>query len=206
MGKGPASAVEQGEITMKRLIIAAVALVALIASSSVASAGSTKTVSGELTGTSEWLPGFVRADTWTIHGTYTSDTLGNGTYAGTLTTSHDVLDASVEWPPGCFAEFFVPCNSPRFAATGSVTFTSKGASLTTTVEPGSWVVESDTVHVIEYDFGLNLAVTDGTKRFKHVTGSLSLSYAARNQLGGIGCGTDCGKSFDGGTLTGTLEH
>jgi hypothetical protein len=192
---------------MKRLIIAAVALVALIASSSVASAGSTKTVSGELTGTSEWSPAFFRADTWTIHGTYTSDTLGDGTYAGTLTTNHDVLDASVEWPAGCFAELFVPCNSPRFAVTGSVTFTSSnGASLTTTVGPGSWVVESDAYFVIEYDFGLDLDVTGGTKRFKHATGSLSLAYAARDQLGGIGCGTDCGKSFDGGTLTGTLEH
>jgi hypothetical protein len=192
---------------MKRLIIAALALVALIASSSVASAGSTKTVSGELTGTSEWAPDFVRANTWTIHGTYTSDALGDGTYTGTLTTNHEVLDTSVEWPPGCFEEFFVPCNSPRFAVTGAMTFTSSnGASLTTTVGPGSWVVESDTVHVIEYDFGLNLAVTGGTKRFKHETGSLSLSYAARNQLGGIGCGLDCGKSFDGGTLTGTLGH
>jgi hypothetical protein len=192
---------------MKRLTIAALALVALLASTSIAAAGSTKTVSGELTGTSEWLPDFFRADTWTIHGTYTSDALGNGTYSGTLTTNHDVLDASVEWPPGCFAEFFVPCNSPRFAVTGSITFTSsKGASLTTAVAPGSWVVESDAYFVIEYDFGLSLDVTGGTKRFKSVTGSLSLSYSARNQLGGIGCGADCGKSFDGGTLTGTLQH
>jgi hypothetical protein len=191
---------------MKRLIIATIALAALIASTSVASAGSTKTVSGQLTGTSEWAPGFVRADTWTIHGTYTSDALGDGTYAGTLTTNHDVLDASVESPAGCFETFFVPCNSPRFAATGSITFTSNGASLTTTVEPGSWVTESDAFFVIEYDFGLNLAVDGGTKRFKHATGSLSLSYAANNQLGGPGCGTDCGKSFDGGTLTGTVGH
>jgi hypothetical protein len=103
---------------MKRLIIAALA-VAVLASSSVALAGSSRAVSGRLTGTSEWRS--LRATTWTIHGTYTSDALGSGTYAGTLTTSHEVVDATVELPVGCFQAFFVPCNSPRFAVTGSST-------------------------------------------------------------------------------------
>jgi hypothetical protein len=120
---------------MKRLIIAVLALAAL-AGSSVAVAGGTKTVSGTLTGTAEWQPQFTRTAAWTIHGTYTSDRLGSGTYSGTLTTSHEVLDATVEWPAGCFATFFVPCKSPRFAATGSITFASKGASYTATVAPG----------------------------------------------------------------------
>jgi hypothetical protein len=105
---------------MKGLIIAALALAAL-GCASVALAGGTKTVSGQLTGTSEWEPPFTRATTWTIHGTYASDALGSGTYAGTLTTSHEVVDATVEWPAGCFQTFFVPCNSPRFAASGSMT-------------------------------------------------------------------------------------
>src|SRR5947207_15605223 len=110
---------------MKRLIIAALALAAL-ACSSVALAGSTKTVSAQRVGTSEWGPDslLTRVTTWAAHGTYTSDGLGSGTYAGTLTTNHEVLDASVEDPPGCFETFFVPCNSPRFVVTGSVTFTS----------------------------------------------------------------------------------
>ena len=192
---------------MKRVIIAALAL-ALLACSSVAIAGSTKSVSAQLVGTAEWAPSIVRANTWTIQGTYTSDGLGSGTYAGTVTTSHEVLDASVEDPPGCFEAFFVPCNSsPRFVATGSVTFTSNnGASFTGTVAPGSWVIESDTVHVIEYDFDLKLDVSGGTRRFKHVTGSLDLSYGSRIVIGAPGCGTDCGKIFDGGTLTGTIEH
>ncbi|HEX6700831.1 MAG TPA: hypothetical protein VF101_08885 [Gaiellaceae bacterium] len=192
---------------MKRLIIAALALAALVVGSPVASAGPTKTVSGTLTGSAEWQPSLTRANSWTIHGTYTSDSLGSGTYAGTLTTDHVVLDASVEDPPGCFETNFVPCNSsPRFVANGSITFTTNnGASFTGTVQPGSWVTGSDTVHVIQYNFGLDLAVTDGTRRFKHVTGSsLSLSYASVITIGAPGCGTDCGKIFDGGTLTGSI--
>ena len=191
---------------MKRLIIATLALTALVAGSSVASAGGTKTVSGELTGTAEWQPTLVRATTWTIHGTYTSDALGSGTYEGTLTTNHEVLDASVEDPPGCFETNFVPCNSsPRFAVTGSITFTSHGASLTATTAPGSWVTESDSVHAISYQFGLQLDVSGGTRRFKNTSGSLSLSYTT-GLMTGIGCGTDCGKIFDGGTLTGSVGH
>ena len=190
---------------MKGLIVAALALAAL-AVSSVAFAGATKTVSGQLTGTAEW-DQIVRASTWHVHGTYTSDGLGSGTYEGTLTTNHEVLDASVEDPPGCFETFFVPCGSPEFVVTGSITFTSaNGASITGTVGPGSWVTENDTFHVVDYGFGLNLQLGDGTKRFKHVTGSLSLSYDSGVQLGGIGCGADCGKIFDGGTFTGTIEH
>jgi hypothetical protein len=187
---------------MKGFIIAALAVAAL-ACSSAALAGSTKAVSGQLTGTSEWNQD-VRASSWTVHGTYTSDGLGSGTYAGTLTTNHVVLDASVEDPPGCFETFFVPCNSPRFVVTGSITFTSKGASITGTVGPGSWVVESDAFSAIDYPFSLNLELGDGTKRFKHVTGSLSLSYNTEEML--RGCGADCGKHFDGGTFTGTIEH
>jgi hypothetical protein len=202
---------------MKRLVIAALALGALVAGSSVALAGSTKTVSGKLTGMSEWSPRDYQATTWTIHGTYTSDALGSGTYAGTLTTSHEVVDATVEWPEDCFATGFVPCNSPKFAVTGSITFTGdKGESLTTTVAPGSWVVESDTFHVIEYPFGLNLDVSGGTRRLKHATGSLQLAYDTHVTFGGIGAcvgvpipGLDyeiCGEHYDGGTLTGTIGH
>jgi hypothetical protein len=191
---------------MKRLMITVLAFAALAAGSSVAVAGGTKAVSGKLTGTAEWQPEFTRTANWTIHGTYTSDALGSGTYAGTLTTSHQVVDASVEWPADCFATFFVPCGSPRFAVNGSITFTSKGASFTGTVAPGSWVVESDAYFVIAYIFNLNLDISGGTKRFKHVAGSLSLSYTTQSQLGGIGCGPDCGKVFDEGTLTGSIHH
>jgi hypothetical protein len=199
---------------MKRLAVAALALAALFASSSVALAGSTRPVSGKLIGTSEWET--LRAATWTIHGTYTSDALGSGTYAGTLTTSHEVVDASVEWPADCFATFFVPCGSPKFAVAGSIAFTTdSGASLTTAVAPGSTVVESDTYKVMDYIFDLSLDVTGGTRRFKHATGSLSLDYATTVQIGGFGCisepipGLDyaiCGRHYDGGTLTGTIGH
>jgi hypothetical protein len=202
---------------MKRLVIATLALVALVAGSSVALAGGTRAVSGTLDGTSEWQPADYRATTWTIHGTYTSDSLGSGTYSGTLTTAHEVLDATVESPENCFATGFVPCNSPRFAVTGSITFTDdKGGSFTTTVGPGSWVVESDTTFVIDYSFDLNLVLDGGTRRFKHLSGSsLSLSYRSHVVLGGFGCihepipGLDfeiCGHHYDSGTLTGTIGH
>jgi hypothetical protein len=198
---------------MKRLFIAAVVFAAL-ACSAVASAAPSTPVSATLTGTSEWQT--LRASTWTIHGTFTSDTLGSGTYEGTLTTNHDVLDSSVEFPVDCFATNFEPCNSPEFVVTGSVTFTTdKGASITTTVAPGSWVQESDTNFVIAYVFGLNLDVTGGTHRYKHASGSLMLSYTTHVVLGGFGCihepipGLDfeiCGQHYDGGTLTGTIGH
>jgi hypothetical protein len=188
---------------MKRLTIAAVVLAALACSATALAAG-TKTVSGKLTGTADWQG--IRVTTWPIHGTYTSDSLGSGTYAGTLATNHDVIDASVEWPPDCFATFFVPCGSPKFAATGSITFTTgSGASFTGTVAPGSWVVENEAYFAIQYTFGLQLDVGGGTRRFKHMTGSLSLSYASGLQAG-IGCGSDCGKIFDGGDLTGSVTH
>jgi hypothetical protein len=198
---------------MKRLFIAAIAFAAL-ACSAVAFAGSSTSVSGKLTGTSEWQT--LRASTWTIHGTFTSDSLGSGTYEGTITTNHDILDSSVEGPTNCFATNFEPCNSPEFVATGSVTFTTdKGASITTRVASGSWVQESDTNFVIAYVFGLNLDVTGGTRKFKHASGSLALSYTTHVTLGGFGCihepipGLDfeiCGVHYDGGTLTGTIGH
>jgi hypothetical protein len=198
---------------MKRLFIAAAAFAAL-ACSAVAYAGPSTSVSGQLTGTSEWQ--LLRASTWTIHGTFTSDSLGSGTYAGTVTTNHDILDASNEFPVDCFATNFVPCNSPQFVAGGSITFTTdKGATITTTIAPGSWVQESDTVFVIAYVFELNLDVTGGTRRYKHASGSLSLSYRTHTILGGFGCihepipGLDfeiCGQHYDGGTLTGTIGH
>ena len=198
---------------MKRLIVAALAFAAL-ACSSTASAGPSTSVSGKLTGTSEWQ--LLRASSWTIHGTFTSDSLGTGTYSGTLTTNHDVLDATNEFPTNCFATNFEPCNSPEFVATGSITFTTdKGASIRTTIGPGSWVQESDTNFVIAYVFGLNLDVTGGTHRYKPASGSLTLSYTTHVTLGGFGCihepipGLDfeiCGQHYDGGTLTGTIGH
>jgi hypothetical protein len=198
---------------MKRLFIAAVVFAAL-ACSAVASAAPSTPVSATLTGTSEWQT--LRASTWTIHGTFTSDSLGSGTYEGTITTNHDVLDATTEFPTNCFATNFEPCNSPEFVATGSVTFTTdKGATITTTLAPGSWVQESDTNSVIAYVFGLELDVTGGTRRYKHATGSLTLSYTTHVTLGGFGCihepipGLDfeiCGQHYDAGTLTGTIGH
>src|SRR5436853_3791207 len=83
---------------MKRLIIGLLAVAALTCSSA-ALAGGTKTVSGQLSGESEWQPPFIRTTAWTIHGTYTSDALGNGSYSGALATNHDVLDTSVEGLP-----------------------------------------------------------------------------------------------------------
>ncbi|TML65879.1 MAG: hypothetical protein E6G22_01275 [Actinobacteria bacterium] len=190
---------------MKRLIIGLLAVAALTCSSAALAEG-TKTVSGQLSGESEWQPPFIRTTAWTIHGTYTSDALGSGTYSGALATNHDVVDASVEAPAGCFAAFLVPCQSPRFAVTGSVTFTSdKGASITGTVAPGSWVVEADAFPSTGYTFDLTLELSGGTRRFKHLTGSLSLSYQSQDQIG-IGCGFDCGKNLDFGTLTGSIGH
>jgi len=189
---------------MRRLLIGALALAALVAGSSVAFAGASKPVTGTLTGTADWQG--IHVASWPIHGTYTSDTLGSGTYAGTLTTTHTVLDASVEDPPGCFAAV-LPCNSsPRFDVSGAITFTAdNGASFTGAVASGSSFVESDTVHVVAYTFTLQLTVGDGTKRFKHDTRTLSLSYQS-NVTNGVGCGADCGVVFDSGNLTGTVGH
>jgi hypothetical protein len=75
------------------------------------------------------------------------------------------------------------------------------------------MLEFDAQHLIEYSFELNLDVTGGTRRFKHVTGSLALAYDTHGQLGGFGCVSEpipgvefevCGQHYDVGTLTGTI--
>ena len=87
-----------------------------------------------------------------------------------------------------------------------MTFTShKGASITGTVARGSSVVEADAFPVTGCTFDLTLDLSGGTRRVKQVTGSLSLSYQSQDQIG-IGCGLDCGKNLDYGTLTGTIGH
>jgi hypothetical protein len=122
-----------------------------------------------------------------------------------MTSAVKASGATVEDPAGCFEAVFVPCGSPLFAATGSITFTSNGATFTATVAPGSTVEEFESFHAIDYSFDLQLDVNGGTRRFKHVTGSLSLRYVTGLQTG-ISCGADCGKIFDGGILTGSIER
>lgn len=193
--------------------ITALALVALALGTTAATAAGTKTIDGTLKGTSEWTTSFF-ATSWTIHGTYTTDTLGSGTYSGTLTAG-DVLDPARESPAGCYTSGFRPCASPTFAVTGSITFTGDhGASFTTTVDPGSGVTAFENNEIVSHTFDLGLTITGGTKRYRHATGSLSLSYETHNWYGGFGCigvfNPDlpelevCNVHYDSGTLTGTI--
>lgn len=124
-----------------------------------------------------------------------------------------MLDPTSESPAGCYTSGFRPCSSPTFAVSGSITFTDDhGASFTATLDPGSGGTAFENNEIVSYTFDLGLTITGGTKRYRHVTGSHSLSYETHNWYGGFGCGSNpelpdleaCNVHYDSGTLTGTI--
>jgi hypothetical protein len=146
---------------MRRLAVLLGIVLIAFASSAVAVAATGTTT---LTGTSEWSgetfenPSIVN----TIHGTFAGG-LGTGTYEGTLTGG-----ASYS------------CDFPSFCqpVTGTITFSGKRGSFTGVVQPGSFVgVEEVDPRDQSRTFSLTLLVTDGTRGYAHLDGSLlTLSY------------------------------
>jgi hypothetical protein len=170
---------------MKRPVVIALVLVALLASPG-AVAGTATT----LTGTAEWSGGtFDDPVTVTaIHGTF-DGSLGKGTYEGTLTGGTPVTNA---------------CGPVCEPVTGAITFSGHRGSFTGVVQPGSVVGLEDIASHSFRNFTLTMRVTDGTRGYATADGLLSLSYTS------TWAHYFDGEKFintisDAGTLTGALR-
>ena len=151
---------------MRRLaVLLGVALLAFASSAVAVSATGTTT----LTGTSEWPGQFTDPVTVTVsHGTF-AGALGKGTYEGTLTGG------------ATYACDFVSGCQP---VTGTITFSGKRGSFTGVVQPGSFVgVEEVNPRSQGRTFMLTLLVTDGTRGYAHLDGSLlTLTYHSERRV------------------------
>jgi hypothetical protein len=184
---------------------ALLAFVALALSVGVTSAfgASRQTVNGTLIGTSTWAPtqqyvtGCDEANPLTVvsvQGTYSASGLGSGTYEGTIVPTSPVVCPSIDTPGGPFGP------GPPFTVEGSIVFTAPGGTFTAQIASGSVGSAVVLVHSNSYEYELQLVVTEGTRRFGNVMGTLELSYGTTADLL-----TGCGCIADGfGLLSGEL--
>ena len=151
---------------MRRLaVLLGIVLVAFASSAFAVAATGTTT----LTGTAEWPGQFTDPVTHTvIHGTF-AGSLGKGTYEGTLTGG------------ATYACDFVSGCQP---VTGAITFSSHRGSFTGVVQPGSFVgIEDFHPRIQSRTFFLTLLVTDGTRGYAHLDGSLlTLAYHSERRV------------------------
>jgi hypothetical protein len=139
---------------MRRLLVTAVALLALSAS-----AASAADRSATLTGTAEWSDASTH-----VHGTF-SGTVGKGSYDGTL-------DGGAQFTSG-------DCGPVCEPVSGSIAFTTKRGSFTGVVQPGSVVAVVDIASNSWRNFTLTLEVVDGTRKYARANGAiLTLSYSS----------------------------
>lgn len=152
---------------MNRLASAVFVLASLFAvSPMVAGAGPTKSVSYSLDGTSHWsspdLP-----SSFAVSGDVVDAKHAVGTYSGTISITGFSPCAEPNNPYG------PTCASPTG---GTIAFTVKGGSFTTTVGGGTvWKVATGPGSD-EYVFELTLTVTGGTHAYASASGTLSLHY------------------------------
>ena len=155
---------------MRRLaVLFGIALIAFASSAAAVAAP----VSATLTGTSEWPGQFTDPVTHTvIHGTF-AGSLGKGTYEGTLTGGTTYFSAD--------CGFAVSGCQP---VTGAITFSSHRGSFTGVVQPGSFVgIEDFHPRIQSRAFFLTLLVTDGTRGYAHLDGSLlTLTYYSERRV------------------------
>ena len=174
----------RGERLRLSAAVAAVALVALAAAGAAAAghAGS-KDNTAALTGSSQWTSGYA------ISGSFRGS-LGRGTYSGTLTAG---------------ASFTSPTCGPVCAAvTGGITFSTRTGDFTADVEPGGIVSMEDIASHSFRTFRLQLRIVDGTGRYAHTRGRLSLSYESVWTHEWVD-GVFVDDIADTGTLTGTIR-
>jgi hypothetical protein len=139
---------------MRRLLVTAVALLALSAS-----AASAADRSATLTGTAEWSDASTH-----VHGTF-SGTVGKGSYDGTL-------DGGAQFTSG-------DCGPVCEPVSGSIAFTTKRGSFTGVVQPGSVVALVDIASNSWRNFTLTLQIVDGTRKYARANGAiLTLSYSS----------------------------
>jgi hypothetical protein len=190
---------------VRRIAVAVLALVSLFCASAVAAeAGTTKSVSYTLTGSSEW-NAVLFPSSFAISGQLSDGAARAGTYTGTLLALSYADDCSAgPWGPNC---------GP---ATGSITFALRGGSITASVEPGGLVTQRFTGPSLDsYVFELTLDVTGGTRAYADAQGTLSMfldttrDNLATDPVTLAPCGfvdiTKCPIS-DSGTLTGTITR
>ena len=153
---------------MRRLAVLLGIVLVAFASSVVAVAATGTTT---LTGTSEWPGQFTDPVTHTvIHGTF-AGSLGKGTYEGTLTGSGPSYTST-------------DCISYCQPVTGAITFSGPRGSFTGVVQPGSFVgIEDFHPRIQSRTFFLTLLVTDGTRGYAHLDGSLlTLTYHSERRV------------------------
>jgi hypothetical protein len=139
---------------MRRLLVTAVALLALSAS-----AASAASRNATLTGTAEWSDASTH-----VHGTF-AGTVGKGSYDGTL-------DGGAQFTSG-------DCGPVCEPVSGSIAFTTKRGSFTGVVQPGSVVALVDIASNSWRNFTLTLEVVDGTRKYARADGAiLTLSYSS----------------------------
>jgi hypothetical protein len=156
----PANRTTEGD-SVKRLVV-----IGLVLATSLVSAVAVAGTSTALTGTAEWSGGTLEhpATVTGIHGAFEGK-LGRGTYEGTLTGGPSTITA--------------PCNGPVCQpVSGTITFTGARGSFVGVVEPGSVVGLVDIASHSWRNFDLTLAITDGTRRYAHADGLLTLSYTS----------------------------
>jgi hypothetical protein len=193
---------------VRRLIVAMVAAASLLAVSPVvADAGSTRSVSYTLSGSSQWSPVSGYPTSFAISGDVLEGNRTAGTYSGTLSISgfSPCAEQNNPYGPNCAT-----------ATGGTVTFDVRGGSFTASVDSGTvWEVCCPGPSFEEYVFELSLSVTGGTRAYASAQGSLSLHYEtlrdhyAPDPATSAPCGwvdvTKC-PITDQGAVTGTITR
>ena len=170
---------------MKRLALTTLAALAVALPFATSGATApTQTVDWRLDGSAVWSGSTFLAQSFAIHGTVQ----GLGTYSGTL-------DAGTYFQTQT-------CGPECAPVTGTIVFHTHRGDLTTTVDPAGLVTVISIGSGTTYSFTLPLVITDGTKSFKHASGSLSLTYSSTLPTNQVTCNV-C-PIVDGGELTGQV--
>ena len=144
-------------------------------------------VGATLQGSSDGVVGFCAGSAFTVSGSYSGNgALGNGTYSGTVTRLGGCGDIGIG---------FVSLG-PSTPVTATFTFSGPGGSFTASGS-GESLYSVGGAHVTFFPTTVTLTVADGTKRYKHAVGSLSLSVEAGYN------GYD-NSTWSSGTLTGSI--
>jgi hypothetical protein len=170
---------------MKKLALTTLA--ALAAALPFATAGATaptQPIDWNLSGSAAWSGSTFLAQTFAIQGTVQ----GLGTYSGTL-------DAGTYFQTET-------CGPQCAPVTGTIQFHTHRGDLTTTVDPQGLVTVISIGSGTTYSFTLPLVITDGTKSYKHASGSLTLTYGSTLPTNRAECNV-C-PIEDGGELTGQI--
>jgi hypothetical protein len=182
------------------VVLAAVALAALVATTTVAATPMTEAartagpaVDGTLQGTSQWSPGVQSCSSepissLTVSGTFDASFIGHGTYSGQISrTSAGACPLSFE-------------GGPPFAVGGTLTFSGPGGSFVATIADGSTGAAFESPHASDYDFHLLLTITSGTHRYARAAGSLTLDYTTD-----VNFASPSPSPSDHGTLAGAVD-